>query len=386
MADLTVQVLQSVDEIPLADWEGMSSADYPFAGRDFLCALEKGGCLTAQSGWLPRYLAAQTSEGRYVAFVPLFMKTHSYGEYFFDQAWAYPMQRDGLQYYPKLTIAIPFTPATGQRIWMAPDVDRATLGPELMKASLVVGEQMEVSSVHWLFCTEEEQQWLTSVGFMARLGIQFHWTNDGYTDFEDMLSRMRQKRRKEVRRERRKAHSHGLDIRVVEGPDLTERDWEALYRFYRETTSAHHAIPYLSDGFFKQAQMELKELIVASMAYQDDEPIAGTLNFRRGPHLYGRYWGSLAEFDCLHFELCYYALVEWCITNGLQRFEAGAQGTHKLARGFLPTVMRAGVYVFHEGYRNALRSFLVDESEDVLQRVESLGEHSPFTHRCPPMD
>lgn len=378
MSEISVNVIQSVEEIPDEDWAQLDACDNPFVGKAFLCALERGGCLTAQTGWLPRYLAAKTSEGRTVAFVPLFVKTHSYGEYFFDQAWAYPMERDGLQYYPKLTIGIPFTPATGSRVWMVPDVDQETLGPELMKASLLVAEQIQASSVHWLFCTEEEQRWLASVGFVPRHGIQFHWINNGYSSFESMLCCMRQKRRKEIRRERRKAQDHGLKICIKEGPALTERDWQSLYLFYRHTTSTHRAIPYLSESFFRAAHHATIENVVCSLAYDGDEPVAGTLNFRRGPHLYGRYWGCIGDYDCLHFELSYYVLLEWCIEQGIQRFEAGAQGHHKLTRGFMPTLTRAGVYLFHDGYQSALRGFLAEESADTRERIKSLLGHSPF--------
>ena len=371
-------MLERVSQVPDADWLALESETNPFEGRAFLHALEQSDCLTAASGWVPRYLAAENDDGRFVAFVPMFLKSHSYGEYFFDYAWASPMERSGLRYYPKLTIGIPFTPATGRRVWTAPDVDRKTLVPELMKAALVVGEQLGVSSVHWLFCTAEEQQYLGGVGYGLRHGIQFHWTQNGYESFDDMLMHMTRKRRKEVRRERRKAHSHGLDVKVLRGTELSAEDWDALYRFYRSTTSSHRAIPYLSEAFFAQAGDLVADRVVCSMAYRGSEAVAGTLNFVQGPHLYGRYWGSVVSLDCLHFEMCYYALIEWCIKNGLTRFEAGAQGYHKLARGFLPTLMRAGVYVFHEGYRSAVHDYLQEESNDVMRQLEGLNQESPF--------
>lgn len=378
MTEVRIQVIHSVSEICAEDWGRLAGANNPFVGLQFLQALEQGGALTAERGWIPRYLVARTPADEAVGFVPLFVKLHSYGEYFFDHAWASPMQRQGLQYYPKMTVAIPFTPATGERIWIADGWDREELGKELIRASIWVGQQLKVSSIHWLFCSDEEQRWLASAQFSPRFGIQYHWSNQEYIDFEHMLSTMTRKRRKEIRRERKKATTHGLRFVVLDGTQLTSVHWTALHQFYQSTVAAHYAMPYLTPEVFQCLEALQTPEVVASFAMDGNNPVAGTLNFRRGNNLYGRYWGSLISADCLHFELCYYQLQNWCIQQKIQTFEAGAQGPHKHARGFLPTLTRAAVYVFHEGYQSAIHDFLMEEHQDILAHLSRLRERSPF--------
>jgi uncharacterized protein len=383
MKPVRIEVLDTAKSIPPEAWKMLTGGNNPFVERGFFLALEQGGCLGASAGWIPRYLAALDDQGTWLGLVPLFVKTDSYGEYIFDWAWAQGAQRAGLRYYPKGTVAVPFTPATGPRLWMREGVDREALAVQLIQASLMVGQQLGLSSIHWLFCTLEEQGWLKQAGFSPRDGIQFHWTRGEMDCFDRYLECMTRKRRKEVRRERSRANAHGLSLRVLTGAEMTGRDWRALYDFYLRTIRHKGAIPYLSEGFFKEIQTHFAGRVVCSMAYRGEEPVAGTLNFRRGTHLYGRYWGCLEDLDSLHFELCYYQLIDWSFKQGIERFEAGAQGFHKLARGFLPSRVHSAHYLFHEGLRAAVDEFLEYECKEVNAKLDALHAHSPFRDTPP---
>jgi len=378
-SEIRLEVMDSIHSIPAAAWNCMTGDHNPFVEHGFLSALEEGGCLGQHSGWIARYLALyHVPTERWIGAAPLFAKTNSYGEYIFDWAWADGARRAGLAYYPKLTVAVPFTPATGPRILAAPDVDFARVAELLGRGARALAAQIGAHSVHWLFCSETEQNLLEGCGYVKRSSLQFHWNNQGYRDFDDFLSALRSRRRKEVRRERSKVVGHNLSIEVCTGDALSDEDWHALQRFYRNTIDERGAIPYLTPGFFDAIACGFAHRVVVAMARRRGQAVAGTLCFRKGSHLYGRYWGCSETLDSLHFELCYYRLIEYAIEHRLDLFEAGAQGVHKLARGFLPTQTRSAHWIAHPGLAGAIYDYLEREHGQVAAEIAWLSERSPF--------
>lgn len=378
--ELRLEVVSSVHQVPEEAWDACIGEDNPFVEHRFLATLEDTGCLGGQSGWHPHYLLVRQGAGSPPAGIaPLYVKTDSYGEYIFDWAWANGAQRAGLDYYPKLTAAVPFTPATGPRLLVRPDVDAGPVRDALAGGALVLADRIGASGVHWLFCTEAEASSLQSRGYTRRRTYQFHWKNQGYEDFDAFLDHLQRKRRKEVRRERRKAHDHGLRIELKTGETLTPEDWRAMRGFYDAT---HQARPwqrqYLRPDWWELAADRLRDRAVAVLAYDGSRAIAGSLSFRRGRNLYGRYWGAAADLDAVHFECCYYRLVEYAIDEGIQLFEAGAQGQHKLRRGFLPALTHSAHRLTHPGLHDAVEGFIGEETAAVLAEVEHLRRAGPF--------
>jgi predicted N-acyltransferase len=320
--------------------------------------------------------------GQLVGAVPLYLKTNSHGEFIFDWGWADASQRSGIPYYPKLVAAIPFTPATGRRLLVRPDVAAPAAVTEALLGGVAdVAKQERASSVHVLFCTEDEKAWLAERRYLPRLSMQFHWHNRAdrpFESFDDFLATFRSRNRKQVRKERQGAAAHGLGLRVATGAELDAKDWEALHRFYVTNVRRHHGIPYLRPAFFELARETLAHRLVATLAYRGDEPVAGTINFEKGRHLYGRYWGCLADFEMLHFELCYYQLIERAIARRYTLFEAGAQGEHKLKRGLAPAFTHSAHLIHHAGLRNAIAGFVEAEARDVEETLREYAEHAPF--------
>jgi predicted N-acyltransferase len=323
-------------------------------------------------------------EGRLVGAVPLYLKTNSHGEFIFDWGWADAAQRAGLRYYPSLVAAIPYPPATGRRL---PLVSGAGAPPaaEIVAALLAgvreVAAQERASSVHVLFCTEDEKAALARDGYLPRLSLQFHWHNrapEPFTSFDDYLTTFRSRNRKEVRKERARAAGHGLRFRVATGDELDDRDWAALHRFYVTNVRRHHGMAYLRPAFFEIARRTLAHRLVSTLAYRGDEPVAGTVNFEKGRHLYGRYWGCLADFEMLHFELCYYQLIERAIARRCTLFEAGAQGEHKLKRGLAPSFTHSAHFIEHPALRAAIGDFVAREALAVEAGLREYAEHTPF--------
>jgi predicted N-acyltransferase len=334
----------------------------------------------ARAGCEPRLVLARRG-GQLVGAVPLYLKTNSYGEFIFDWGWADASERAGIPYYPKLVAAVPFTPATGRRLLLRPDADAAAVTEALLAGVDDVARQERVSSVHVLFCTEAEKAALAAHDYLPRLSMQFHWHNRPdrpFESFDDFLSTFRSRNRKQVRKERQAAAAHGLRLRVATGAELDERDWRALHRFYVTNVRRHHGIAYLRPEFFELARETLAHRLVATLAYRDDEPVAGTVNFEKGRHLYGRYWGCLADFEMLHFELCYYQLIERAITRRYTLFEAGAQGEHKLKRGLAPSFTHSAHLIHHAGLRNAIAGFVQAEARDVDETLREYAAHAPF--------
>ncbi len=368
--------------MPAADWDALVDANDPFVEHAFLAALERSGTVGDAAGWRPHFVLARQS-GRLLGAVPLYLKDNSYGEFIFDWAWANAAHRNGLRYFPKLVAAVPFTPATGSRLLVLPGADRPAIIAALVDGMRKVAADTDASSIHLLFCTDDESTLLVEQGFDRRLSLQFHWNNrrpDPYRDFEDYLSAFRSRNRKQVRKERAVAAAHGLRFATLTGPELSDADWRALEGFYHANAGKHDATTYLTPQFFAQARKTLAHRVVATLAYRADSPapVAGALNFERGTHLYGRYWGCTEEREMLHFELCYYRLIDRAICRGYTHFEAGAQGEHKLKRGLLPSLTYSAHWLRHADFGRAVRGFIAAEAEAVKQQVAEYQALSPF--------
>jgi predicted N-acyltransferase len=374
---LSVELVPRIEAVDAAAWDALAGEDDPFVEHAFLWALEESGSVGPGTGWLPVHLLARDERGPCAA-LPLYVKHHSYGEYIFDFAWANGAARAGLDYYPKLVAMVPFTPATGQRILRRADVSLAQAASVLTEGLREVSERTNASSSHVLFITDEERAALREQGLLERRSLQFHWSNTGYESFEHYLEHFRSALRKQVRKERKQAGSHNLSIRTLEGAELTAADYSALASFYLDTCHKRGSGPYLTPRFFELLRERCAERVVAVIAYRGSTPIAGTLNFQKGKHLYGRYWGAREELPSLHFECCYYQLIERAIAQGLARFEAGAQGEHKLRRGLLPTVIHSVHAIAHAPLRAAIAEFLQREAAMVMHEIAMLGEHGPF--------
>jgi len=375
---LDIEIAPGLDDVEAEQWDAMAGDDDPFAEYAFLHALEQSGSVGESSGWQPVHVLARDGE-RLVGALPLYAKSHSYGEYIFDWSWAGAAERAGVSYYPKLVSMAPLTPATGRRILRAPDVDPAEITQALLAGVSHVAQEIKASSVHLLFLTEEECGWVTAGGqLQPRLSSQFHWQNDGYADFDDFLGRFRSSQRKQVRRERRSAAASGVEVRVVEGADLTDDDVAALSNFYFDTCYKRGSGPYLTRRFFMELKQTLAHRVVAVLGYRDGKAIAGTLNFEKGKHLYGRYWGCTEEVEFLHFECCYYRLIERAIERKLQRFEAGAQGRHKLRRGLMPSPIHSAHFVAHPGLADAVYDYLPREAMEVRDDIARMAMQGPF--------
>jgi hypothetical protein len=330
------------------------------------------------TGWSPCHVTLW-DEGRLVGALPLYAKEHSYGEYIFDWAWADAAMRLGVSYYPKLVSMVPMTPATGRRLLVHPDVDAKRVIAGLVEAALAVAREIGASSLHLNFLSKEERDALVEhSALMARLTQQFHFENDRYASFDDFLSRLRSPSRKQIKKERRRVAESGLTIRVKTGDELDDDDYRALHHFYRDTCNRKGSFPYLTRRFFALLPERLPHRVVAALAYDGNRPVAGTLNFEKGAHLYGRYWGAEAEFDMLHFELCYYQLIDRVIEREMTRFEAGAQGMHKLKRGLMPVSIHSVHWVDNPILAEAVGDYLPREARATLMHLEELAEHGPF--------
>jgi predicted N-acyltransferase len=383
LSAIDLKILERIGDVAAGEWDRLVAAGDPFLEHAFLAALEASGSVGARAGCLPRLVTARDGSGRLVGAVPLYLKTNSYGEFIFDWSWANAAHRSGIQYYPKLVAAIPFTPATGQRLPVldAPDVDPPAVVDALLRGVAEVAEEEQASSTHFLFCTEAESRALAGRRYLPRLSMQFHWHNRPerpFESFDDYLGTFRSRNRKQVRKEREVAAGHGLAFRTATGGELEARDWKALRGFYRENVARHGGIAYLRDTFFEVARETLADRLVATLAYRGTDPVAGTINFEKGPHLYGRYWGCLADFQMLHFELCYYRLIERAIERRYTLFEAGAQGEHKLKRGLVPSLTHSAHWIRDPSLAEAIARFVAAEAEEVAEQARLYDEHSPF--------
>ena len=376
--EFTARILPRINAVSEAAWNGLlpqrGSPDYhPFTDWVFLNALEESGCASADTGWTPCHIWIEDAGGTALGAAPLYAKTHSQGEYVFDHGWADAMERAGGDYYPKLQSAIPFTPATGPRlIAKTSDVRRA-----LISAIVQLCEQESFSGAHLTFLNDADQAELKSAGLLPRQDRQFHFINRGYETFDDVLAAMASRKRKNVRKERARA-CEGLDIKHLTGDDLTAEHWSAFYRFYLDTSRRKWGRPYLNKAFFTLIHERFADQTLLMLAFHDDVPVAGALNFIGGDCLYGRHWGTVIHKPFLHFELCYYQAIDAALKLGLSRVEAGAQGEHKLARGYEPVVTHSAHYLSDPGLRNAVSDYLTREREAVDYEVERLGDYTPF--------
>lgn len=372
---LSLDLVERIADIATSDWDSCAGDDNPFVSHAFLSALEDSGSAAPRTGWLPRHAVLRDEGGGVVAVAPLYAKSHSWGEYVFDHAWADALERAGGRYYPKLQAAVPFSPVPGPRLLARAPSLKATLGAALARAC----SDLRLSSVHVTFCTEDEQGLLEGAGFLPRLGLQFHWRNEGYGSFDDFLGRLASRKRKQVRKERERARS-ALRIRPLRGREISSRHWEAFHAFYLATVDKRWGQAYLTRRFWPMLGERLGERVVLMWAEEEDgTPVAGALNLVGRDALFGRTWGAAREVPFLHFELCYYQAIEFAIAHGLARVEAGAQGEHKVSRGYLPVPTFSAHWIAHEGLREAVARFLARERPAVRETIARIAEEqSPF--------
>jgi predicted N-acyltransferase len=383
-----VRVVQRIAAIPAHAWDacargadsrGNAARPYnPFISHAFLHALEESGSATRATGWLPQHLVLEDAVGGIAACMPCYLKSHSCGEYVFDHAWADAYERAGGDYYPKLQAAVPFTPVTGPRLLVREGPDRTARQALLLQAAATLADRLEASSLHVTFPTREECELASSLGFLQRNDQQFHWRNESYQSFEDFLAALASRKRKSIRGERKRAVEGGIEIEWVTGADLTEAHWDAFFAFYMDTGSRKWGSPYLTRAFFSQIGETMRDEILLVLAKRNGRTIAGALNFIGGDALYGRYWGALEEHPCLHFEVCYYQAIDFAIALKLARVEAGAQGAHKLARGYLPVRTYSAHWIRDPGLRRAVADYLKRERLAVAHEIALLGEESPY--------
>ncbi|HJO75541.1 MAG TPA: GNAT family N-acetyltransferase [Rhodospirillales bacterium] len=377
----TVNVLGSINEVDADAWNACAGAEFPFCRHGFLSALEDSGSAAAESGWMPRHLAVRDEDGALLACAPLYLKNHSYGEYVFDWGWADAFERAGGRYYPKLLCAVPFTPATGGRLLVRSDLPAAVqdeLAHALAQAMVTLGERLGVSSLHITFPIQDEWQKFGNLGLLQRIGQQFHWQNHDYDNFDGFLSDLTSRKRKAIRKERAAIAAHGLDFNFLTGDDISEGHWDYFYRFYRDTTDKKWGQNYLNREFFSLLGERMGESVVLVMVEKAGQPVAGALNLKGDDTLFGRNWGCNADFKFLHFEACYYQAIDYAIANGLTWVEAGAQGPHKVQRGYLPRPTYSAHWIADPGLRNAIERFLGDERRDIEHEMQFLASHSPF--------
>jgi len=376
---MRTQILESLSEIDPLPWNALVRDHNPFLRYEFLEAMERRGCVGEATGWRPRHIVCYGDDGRLLGASPLYLKDNSYGEFVFDWSWAEAFQQHGLAYYPKLVSAVPFTPATGPRILLARDADNpAAAAAALVEQALEYGRQLGISSIHWLFTTPEEMAPLQQHDFLPRLGCQFHWRNPGYRDFDDFLDTLTAKKRKNIKRERRLVNQANLELLTLKGSAVSEAQWHAFHSFYRGTFHRLGGVPTLTLAFFQDIAVTLGDHILLVLALKNGREVAGAISLQSDTTLYGRHWGCRGEYDSLHFEACYYQGIEHCIRHSLQTFEPGAQGEHKIYRGFLPVLTRSAHWIAHPGFRGAIADFLRRETPAVRNYAAALSRHSPY--------
>lgn len=383
-AGITITVHDRIGAIGAGVWDACACPeaadggrpDDPFTTYRFLKALEDSGSVGPGTGWRPHYLTAETG-GQVVGCAPLYLKTDSHGEYIFDFNWAHAYEGAGGRYYPKLQVAVPFTPVTGRRLLTRPGFEgegRAAL----ISGAVELAARNKLSSLHITFCTGDEARAGAEMGLMARVSQQFHWQNDGYADFDAFLAQLSSRKRKAIRKERRQANDFGGEIRVLSGDEIEPRHWQAMWDFYQDTGARKWGTPYLTREFFDIAAERLRDDILMVMAERDGRPVAGALNLIGREALFGRYWGCSEHHPCLHFELCYYRAIDFAIEHGLARVEAGAQGEHKLLRGYLPRQTHSLHWIADAGFAEAVGRYLEAERAAVDEDIEVLTSYGPF--------
>jgi uncharacterized protein len=376
VGSLEVRLVQGIEQIDAGQWDACAGTDQPFLGHAFLAALEASGSVSRRTGWLPLHLTVER-EGRLLGCVPMYLKSHSYGEYVFDWGWANAYERAGGSYYPKLQVAVPYTPVPGPRILIRPDSP-----PELREAVvhglLGAAEQLGVSSLHVTFCTEPEWRAFGAAGLLQREGVQYHWRNRRYGSFDDFLGSLKSSKRKTIRKERARVAEQGLSLETLTGEAITPEVWDTFYPFYRSTVDKRWGSAYLTKRFFQLLGETMPERVVLVTARYGGRCVAGALNLLGNDTLYGRVWGCRQEFDFLHFEACYYRAIDFAIERKLARVEAGAQGQHKLQRGYEPVPTYSAHWIREPGFRVAIERFLNQERREMTVEIEQLRELLPY--------
>ncbi|RCS24349.1 GNAT family N-acetyltransferase [Phyllobacterium salinisoli] len=379
-----LRVCDSLTAFTPDEWNGLSGTSNPdngynpFISYSFLTSLEESGCVSRKSGWLPQHLRLEDAKGRLLGAAPCYLKGHSQGEYVFDHGWADAFERAGGEYYPKYQASVPFTPATGPRLF-----HDKSLHPEGVRQALAAGlrqmaEQRGVSSAHVTFLPEDELATLTEAGFLHRTDQQFHFINNGFSSYDDFLETLASRKRKALRKERREALVDGISIDWLTGSDLTETIWDEFFAFYMDTAGRKWGRPYLNRKFYSLIGERMANDILLVMAKRDGRYIAGAINFIGSNRLFGRHWGCIEEHPYLHFEVCYHQAIDFAISKGLKIVEAGAQGEHKLARGYVPVTTHSAHYIVHQGFRRAVEDYLERERREIERLNMALQEHTPF--------
>ena len=370
---MQTSICTDLSSIPADDWNALAGDQNPFVQHAFLVALEKHNCVGEHWSWLPQHILIH-EDGKLVGAMPMYIKDNSYGEFVFDWAWADAYERNGLPYYPKLVNSIPYTPATGPRLL----AQTTEIKKHLIDASIAQAKKLNTSSMHWLFTDKDDTALLSGQGYMLREGVQFHWENQDYGHFEDFLATLTSKKRKKIKRERRLVCEADVEIEYLNGHDATEEHWVVFHQFYTSTFESKYGYPTLTLDFFKALGQSMPDQVLLVMAKHEGKYVAGAFNLKGKDTLYGRHWGCNQYFHSLHFECCYYAAIDYCIRHGLKRFEAGAQGEHKLARGFLPVATWSAHWLSHPQFSDAIRDFVEKEQVAMNDYIETLEEHSPY--------
>ena len=375
---MKTRVYDSIDHIPAATWNSLASGANPFLRHEFLAALERHDCVGAHLGWQPQHLAVEDEAGQMLGVAPMYIKHNSYGELVFDWAWADAYARAGRRYYPKLVIAIPYTPATGPRLLLADTPTKEAVADALIRGAIAHAEALGASSVHWLFTDPADTERLRRNGLIPRMGCQFHWHNRGYGDFDSYLDAFASAKRKKIRRERRRVIEAGVELRRFSGAEAGAGDWRVMHDFYRHTFDTKGGIPTLNLGCFEELGRTMGDDVLLVTASHGGRTVAGAISFVGQDTLYGRHWGCHEAFHSLHFEACYYQGLEYAIDRGLARFEPGAQGEHKVSRGFLPQATWSAHWIADPAFRGAIADFCAREAAAMEGYMEELAAHGPF--------
>lgn len=379
--DWSLSLHASIHEIGAEAWDACASADNPFVSFGFLSALEDSGSVADRTGWLVRHAVLRAPDGTIAALAPLYGKSHSWGEYVFDQSWARAYEAAGGRYYPKFVCAVPFSPVPGPRLLLRPDLpDPKGVAQALASALIQATAQLGLSSLHANFCDMASMEAFTEAGYLPRTGIQYHWQNNGYATFDDFLAALASRKRKSIRKERSAAQSCGLTFSTLRGNQITLEDWQAFYRFYQSTIDRKWGSAYLTERFFPMLSERLGDRVVLMMAHHDGKAVAGALNLMGADALFGRNWGCEGDWPFLHFELCYYRAIDFAIEHGLSRVEAGAQGEHKIQRGYLPTFTHSAHAILDPGLRQAVGAFVEEERTAMQAEATELETLSPYRH------
>ncbi|WP_455203555.1 GNAT family N-acetyltransferase [Kaarinaea lacus] len=375
------KIVENLTKIDSKSWN-LIAGDNPFLRHEFLSALERHHCVGETHGWIPQHIVLHNQADELLGAVPLYLKDNSYGEFVFDWSWADAYYRHGKDYYPKLVVAVPYTPATGPRLLIAEnhlDGDRRKeITATLIDKALNHARSLSVSSLHWLFTTDEDNRDLEAANFMPRMGCQFHWYNQNYRDFDDFLAQLTSRKRKQINRERRQVQQAGIELRLLHGDEISEEQWHTFHRHYTSTFQRLGGYATLSLEFFQEIGRTMPKNVIVIMAYHDNKQVASAFCARGEQALYGRHWGCDESYAGLHFETCYYQGIDYCIKEGLRLFEPGAQGEHKISRGFLPTPTWSQHWIANATFRQAIKDFLEHETKGMKHYINSLEEHSPY--------